>query len=95
VSRKNFRYVGYLLQLTEKAKRNDSIFLIVGDLGFSVVEKFAGLFSDRFLNVGIAEQNMIGVAAGLAREGYNEGVQKAPLPRFFWEGGTFRIAHGR
>jgi transketolase len=43
----------------------------VGDLGFSVVEPFAAEFPDRFLNVGVAEQNMTGVAAGLAAEGYH------------------------
>jgi len=58
-------------QLTEEAKLNDKIFLIVGDLGFSVIEEFAEMYPDRFLNAGIAEQNMIGVAAGLAKEGYN------------------------
>lgn len=61
----------FIKQLTEEAKENDKIFLIVGDLGFSVVEDFANKFPDRFLNAGIAEQNMIGVAAGLAKEGYN------------------------
>jgi transketolase len=61
----------FIEQLTEEAKVNKKIFLIVADLGFSVIEEFAELFPDRFLNVGIAEQNMIGVAAGLAKEGFN------------------------
>ena len=61
----------FIKQLTEEAKINDKIFLIVGDLGFSVVEEFAKLFPDRFLNAGIAEQNTMGIAAGLAMEGYN------------------------
>lgn len=61
----------FIEQLTEEAKINDKIFLVVGDLGYSVVEKFALLFPDRFINVGIAEQNMAGVAAGLAMSGYN------------------------
>lgn len=61
----------FVKQLIEEAKHNDKIFLIVGDLGFNVVEEFVNLFPDRFLNAGIAEQNMIGVAAGLAKEGYN------------------------
>ena len=47
------------------------IFLVVGDLGYSVVERFAEEFPERFLNVGIAEQNMAGIAAGLANEGYH------------------------
>lgn len=61
----------FIKQLVEEAAINDKIFLIVGDLGYSVVEVFAEKYSERFLNAGIAEQNMIGVAAGLAKEGYN------------------------
>jgi transketolase len=61
----------FIQQLVEEAKTNDKIFLLVGDLGYSVVEPFRDLFPDRFLNVGIAEQNMTGIAAGLAMEGYN------------------------
>jgi transketolase len=61
----------FIKQLTEEAKINTQIFLIVGDLGFSVVEEFTELFPDRFLNAGIDEQNMVGVAAGLAKEGFN------------------------
>jgi transketolase len=60
----------FINQLIEEAKNNEKIFLLVGDLGFSVVERFSELFSDRFLNVGVAEQNMAGIAAGLAMEGY-------------------------
>jgi transketolase len=61
----------FIDQLVEEAKTNDKIFLIVGDLGFSVVEKFRDQFPDRFLNVGIDEQNMVGVAVGLSMQGYN------------------------
>jgi transketolase len=61
----------FIQQLTEEAKNNNKIFLIVGDLGFNVVEEYVNLFPNRFLNAGIAEQNMIGVATGLAKEGYN------------------------
>jgi transketolase len=60
----------FINQLIEEARSDKSIFLIVGDLGFSVVEPFAEEFSDRFLNAGVAEQNMMGIAAGLALEGY-------------------------
>lgn len=52
-----------LLELTEHDER---INLIVGDLGFGVVEPFAERFPKRFFNVGVAEQNMTGIAAGLA-----------------------------
>jgi len=55
-----------LLRLAEQDER---IHLIVGDLGFGVVEDFAQRFPKRFLNVGVAEQNMTGVAAGMALSG--------------------------
>lgn len=60
----------FINQLIEEARKNEKVFLIVGDLGFSVVEQFAKEFSNRFLNAGVAEQNMTGIAAGLAMEGY-------------------------
>ncbi|MDI1315498.1 transketolase C-terminal domain-containing protein, partial [Prosthecobacter sp.] len=61
----------FINELTIQARAHPEIFLIVGDLGFSVVEPFAREFPDRFLNAGVAEQNMTGVAAGLASEGYH------------------------
>lgn len=61
----------FINQLIEEARHNDKIFLLVGDLGYHVVEPFEKEFPDRFLNVGIAEQNMTGIAAGLAMTGYN------------------------
>lgn len=61
----------FINQLIEEARHNDKIFLLVGDLGYHVVEPFEKEFPDRFLNVGIAEQNMTGIAAGLALSGYN------------------------
>lgn len=61
----------FINQLIEEAHHNDKIFLLVGDLGYHVVEPFAQEFPDRFMNVGIAEQNMAGIAAGLAMTGYN------------------------
>ena len=61
----------FIDQLVKEARINDKIFLLVGDLGYNVVEPFADEFPDRFRNVGIAEQNMAGVAAGLSMVGYN------------------------
>lgn len=55
--------------LMEKARKDDRIFLITPDMGYSVLEGFREEFPDRFLNTGIAEQNTIGVAAGLALSG--------------------------
>lgn len=51
------------------AKEDENIYLLTADLGFSVLEPFAQAFPKRFINVGIAEQNMIGIAAGLSLMG--------------------------
>jgi transketolase len=56
--------------LTELAADDPRVVLLTGDLGFTVVEPFAERFPDRFFNVGVAEQNLIGVATGLAEAGY-------------------------
>jgi transketolase len=61
----------FIDELVALAERNDRIALVVGDLGYSVVEPFARRFPDRFLNAGVAEQNMTGMAAGMASEGYH------------------------
>jgi len=60
----------FIETLTKAAAQDPRIFLVVGDLGFSVIEDFANKFPDRFLNAGVAEQNMTGVAAGLAMAGF-------------------------
>ena len=51
------------------AETDDNILLVNGDLGFNVLNNFEEKFPERYLNVGIAEQNMASVAAGLALEG--------------------------
>lgn len=61
----------FIEELVLLAERHDHIALVVGDLGYSVVEPFADRFPDRFINAGVAEQNMTGLAAGLASEGYH------------------------
>jgi transketolase len=61
----------FIEALVRGARENTSVFLVVGDLGYSVVEPFAREFPSRFLNAGVAEQNMTGIAAGLAAEGYH------------------------
>jgi transketolase len=55
--------------LLELCEHDGRINLIVGDLGFGVVEPFAQRFPDRFLNAGVAEQNMTGIAVGMALSG--------------------------
>ncbi len=47
-----------------------AIWLVTGDLGFSVLEPFIERFPERYVNAGVAEQNMTGVAAGLASCGH-------------------------
>ncbi|UGQ46609.1 transketolase family protein [Massilia endophytica] len=60
----------FIDSLLALAERDERIFLLCGDLGYSVLEPFARRFPERFLNVGIAEQNMVGLATGLSMEGY-------------------------
>ena len=59
-------FVKTLINLAEKDER---IFVITPDLGFSVLEEFEEKFPDRFLNVGIAEANAVSIASGLALSG--------------------------
>jgi transketolase len=55
--------------VTELARKDKKVWLVTGDLGFSVFEPFAKEFPNQYLNVGVAEQNLMGVAAGLAMAG--------------------------
>lgn len=59
-------FAGTLLELAEQDPR---VMLVSGDLGFGVFDEFRERFSTRFVNVGVAEQNMIGLATGLALTG--------------------------
>lgn len=51
------------------AAGDDRVVLLTGDLGYMALEPFRERFPDRFFNCGVAEQNMIGVATGLAEAG--------------------------
>lgn len=55
--------------LIELGKEDKDIELITGDLGFGVLKSFWETLPNQFINAGIAEQNMTGVAAGMALEG--------------------------
>lgn len=61
----------FIDELVQLARKYPHIALVVGDLGYSVIEPFADEFPDRFINAGVAEQNMTGLAAGMASEGYH------------------------
>jgi len=56
----------FIKELCEIAETDDRIWLLTSDLGYSVLEQFYNLFPKRYINVGVAEQNMTGIAAGLA-----------------------------
>ncbi len=59
----------FIQALTAAATEDERIWLVNGDLGFSVLEAFRDRFPARYVNAGVAEQNMTGVAAGLALAG--------------------------
>lgn len=56
-------------ELLEIAGRDPRVFMILADIGYGEIEPFAAAFPDRFINCGVAEQNMTGVACGVAMEG--------------------------
>lgn len=60
-------FVAALLELAEKDPR---VVLLTADLGYTILEPFAERFPDRFFNVGVAEQNMVALATGLAEGGF-------------------------
>jgi transketolase len=55
--------------LLKQAEADDNVWLLCADVGHGVLDRFRDTYPDRFVNCGIAEQNMIGVAAGLAMSG--------------------------
>jgi transketolase len=59
----------FVEELCRLAEEDPSIVVLTGDLGYRAIDAFADRFPDRFFNVGVAEQNMIGLATGLAAAG--------------------------
>jgi len=59
----------FIQRLMELAEADRRIMLVTGDLGFGVLTKFQERFPRQYLNVGVAEQNLTGVATGLALDG--------------------------
>jgi len=59
----------FIRTLVDLADSDERILLLTGDLGFTVVEPFADRFPGRFFNVGVAEQNLVGLATGLSESG--------------------------
>jgi len=60
---------GVINEVYKLMKENKNIYFLTADLGYSVVEKIEKDFPKRFINVGVAEQNLMGIAAGLALSG--------------------------
>lgn len=64
----------FLETLTELAEKDDKVIFVIGDVGFSFIEGFKARFFKQFLNCGVMEQSMMGIAVGLAHEGYKPWV---------------------
>ena len=60
----------FIDELVALAEADERVMLLTGDLGFMVLEEFAQRYPDRFVNCGVGEQNMLGVATGLAEAGF-------------------------
>jgi transketolase len=76
----------FIHALTELAAEDPRVTLVVGDLGFGVVLDFAKRFPRQYLNAGVAEQNMTGLAAGLAlcgRAVYTYSIANFPTLRCY------------
>ncbi len=61
--------IAFQKTLLQQCKKNKNVILITGDLGYSALEPFRDNFPSQFINAGVAEQNMMGIAAGLALSG--------------------------
>jgi transketolase len=60
--------------LLKYAEVNPDVILLTGDLGFSVLETFRNALPNQYLNVGVSEQAMVGIASGLALAGHRVAV---------------------
>lgn len=61
-----YRFGKVIVKIAEK---DSKVILIVGDIGYRIFDEFREKFPERFINIGISEQSMIGIAAGMALEG--------------------------
>src|SRR5438105_2346440 len=60
--------------LEKIGKKDKKVLFLTGDLGYNAFENIAKIYKDRFINAGVAEQNMVSVAAGLAKMGFKPWV---------------------
>ena len=76
----------FVKELIKYTKKNRNVYLITSDLGYRAFEEFSKLFPKKFINVGVSENNMIGIAAGMAANGkpiYNESGKVMKGPKYF------------
>jgi transketolase len=59
----------FVSAVTEKLRAERDVVLLTGDLGFGIFDEISECFPDRFINVGVAEQNMVGLGSGMAMMG--------------------------
>ena len=59
----------FINELIKKSKTDKDVYLVTADLGFKSFEVFREQFPERFINLGVAENNMIGVGTGMALQG--------------------------
>ena len=69
--------------ITRLDDKDENIYVIVGDIGYRVFDEFREKYPDRFINMGICEQSMIGVSPGTALEGLKPWVY--PITPFLIE----------
>ena len=67
----------FIDKLIKLARKDKDIYLLTGDLGYNFIEPFAKEFPDRFINCGVIEQSMIGIACGLSDMGKKPWVYSA------------------
>jgi transketolase len=60
----------FINTIVDACKERDDIFIITGDAGLGVFDEFKDIHCDKFLNLGIAEQNMISFSSGLYMAGF-------------------------
>jgi len=56
----------FIKKLISEAEKNKNLYLLTGDLGYNAFEPFQDKFPEQFINIGVAENNMVGIGSGLA-----------------------------
>lgn len=60
----------FIEKMAELAKRDDRVLLVIGDVGFTYMQDYISHFPKQFLNTGVAEQTLMGMAYGLSKAGW-------------------------